>query len=533
MSAVVSQRRRVLIALTAAAAASGMAACAVGNSVRGTRFPFSPFGLGVASGSPAADGFVLWTRLVAPGNTPLAGVVGPNGPVEVAWEVADDQAFARIVRRGVAIAPAGLAHAVHVQVHGLAPDRPYFYRFLAGDAVSPVGRSRTLPSPDAAVARLRLAYASCQRFEHGYFSAYRHMRDDDPDCVLFLGDYIYEYPGAQNAVRNVDGAWTMTLDDYRRRYALYKADPDLKAMHAAAPWIVTWDDHEVQNDYAGTREGNAGPPTADFLARRAAAYQAWFEHLPVPQAALTRALASLIQGAETRIYGNFRVGQLADIALLDTRQYRAPQACSTSGRTLTATAEPAACAEWNDPARSLLGTEQERWLEGVYARSKTRWNLLAQQCMFGERNLSPGRARTLLRDPWDGYPAARRRVTDAWLRHRVANPVVFGGDAHENWVGQVKADYADPRSADVGVEFCGTSVSSREFDRRQTAAQLSANPHFIFADSAQRGYGLAEFTPGRLDVKLRVVDDVTRRDAGVSTMADFEVDAGRPRVARR
>ncbi|MBL8377835.1 MAG: alkaline phosphatase D family protein [Burkholderiales bacterium] len=530
MNAPASQRRRAFMTLTAAVAASGMAACTAGNSPRGTRLPFSPFGLGVASGSPAPDGFVLWTRLVAPGNAPLTGFVGPTRAVEVAWEVADDEAFARVVQRGVAIAPPELAHAVHVQVRGLTPERPYFYRFISGDAASPVGRTRTLPPPDAAIARLRLAYASCQRFEHGFFSAYRHMRDDAPDCVLFLGDYIYEYPGAQNAVRNVDGVWTMTLDDYRRRYAIYKGDADLKAMHAAAPWIITWDDHEVQNDYAGTREGNAGPVADDFVARRAAAYQAWFEHLPVPPAALKHAAAGLMQGEELRVYGHFRVGRLADIALLDTRQYRDPQACSKSGRTLTATAEPAACAEWNDPARSLLGIEQERWLERVYGASSARWNVLAQQCMFGERNLSPGRTRTLLRDPWDGYPAARRRVTDAWQRHRVANPVVLGGDAHENWVGQVKADYADPSSRDVGVEFCGTSISSREFDRRQTKAQLAANPHFIFADSARRGYGLAEFTRDRLNVQLRVVDDVARRDTGVSTLARFEVEAGRSRV---
>jgi alkaline phosphatase D len=180
----------------------------------------------------------------------------------------------------------------------------------------------------------------------------------------------------------------------------------------------------------------------------------------------------------------------------------------------------------------MLGESQERWLERVYASSTARWNVLAQQSLFGERNLTPSRARTLLRDSWDGYPAARRRLTDAWQKHRVANPVILGGDAHENWVGQVKADYADPRSSDVGVEFCGTSISSREFDRRQTAAQLAANPHFIFADSAQRGYGLAEFTRDRLAVQLRVVNDVTRRDAGISTLARFEVEAGRPHATR-
>jgi len=261
------------------------------------RLDQSPFALGVASGSPRHDSVVLWTRLMG---DRLASV--PD--VTVQWEVALDEAFARVVQRGQATARSELAHAVHVEVPGLQPDRVYHYRFRLGgqgqDWTSPVGRTRTLPTLDASVARWRLAYASCQRWEHGFFSAWRRMRDDAPDLVLFLGDYIYEYPTASRAVRQTNGQWVITLGDYRERYALYKSDPDLQAMHAACPWILTWDDHEVQNDYSGVNPGDSGPWEANFLARRAQAYQAWYEHMPVRASVLPRAMASLAQGSPMR-----------------------------------------------------------------------------------------------------------------------------------------------------------------------------------------------------------------------------------------
>ena len=172
-------------------------------------------------------------------------------PVAVRWEIAHDDNFLRPVQTGQVLAVPQLAHSVHAEVQGLEPDRWYFYRFMSGDAVSAVGRTRTFPKPEAAVARLRLAYASCQKWEDGYFSAWRHMRAENLDAVMFLGDYIYEYPGTTSKLRTPGGGWVITLDDYRRRYALYKGDSDLQAMHAHCPWLMTWDDHEVQNDYAG------------------------------------------------------------------------------------------------------------------------------------------------------------------------------------------------------------------------------------------------------------------------------------------
>lgn len=500
------------------------------------RLDADPFTLGVASGSPTHDSVVLWTRL-APADLWDANV--GQGAVTVRWEVAHDEGFTRIVQSGQAQAQPELAHSVHVEVAGLTPDRWYFYRFMVGDARSPVGRTRTFPAPDAIVARLRLAYASCQRWEHGYFSAYRHMREENLDAVLFVGDYIYEYPGAAHAVRVPPGGWVLTLDDYRRRYALYKGEADLQAMHAACPWLVTWDDHEVQNDYAGAQAGYSSrldPSTpADFTARRAAAYQAYYEHMPIRASVLTRGMTGLVHrdpGAEMRIYNRMQYGRLASLYLLDARQYKDPQVCTRDGMLGSSTVDPASCPSWNDAGRSLLGMAQERWLDQEFARAGQTWNVLGQQTLFGQRDFKPGPGQTLWNDGWDGYPAARTRLTDSLRRHAVANAVLLGGDVHENWVGHVKADYADASSPAVGVEFCGTSITSRSSGNARTAERLAENPHFVFADAQRKGYGVVEFTPRQLTTTLRVLDDVTRRDTRIETLASFTVLAGRPVVEK-
>jgi alkaline phosphatase D len=518
----VGRRRCILQAAAAIAAAAWLPQRAQAGPVH------DPFALGVASGSPTHDGFVLWTRLIGPALAPL-----PDGPAPVRWEVAHDEAFSRIVQRGTAMARPQLAHSVHVEVQGLDPDRWYWYRFLAGDAVSPPGRTRTFPAPDAKVQRLRLAYASCQRWDHGYFGAYRHMREEQLDAVLFLGDAIYEYPGGPDAVRMPTGGWVLTLDDYRQRHALHRSDADLQAMHAACPWLVTWDDHEVQNDYAGLHPGHSGPPVTDFRARRAAAYQAFYEHMPVRAAALTQALDGLADGAEMRLYSSVRFGRLASIALLDDRQYRDGQACTAGGRSGGSRVDPARCAALHDPARTLLGSAQEHWLDGHFASAGAGWNIVAQQTLFAPRDLRVGAGRVVWNDGWDGYPAARRRVLESLQRHRVADAVFLGGDLHENWVGHVQADPRRPASETVAVEFCGTSITSRSGSTpEQVSAWLAGNPHFVFADSQRRGYGVCEFTPARLTTTLRVVDDATRPDPAIQTLATFEVAAGRSRVER-
>ena len=512
-------QRRELLRLALATAAAGWLPRSAWSQ---PRMASDPFTLGVASGSPEADSVVLWTRLVS-------HELG-EARATVRWEVAEDEGFARIAQQGQAEALPALAHAVHVEAGGLRPDRPYFYRFLVGPWTSPVGRTRTLPAPDALVQRLRVAYASCQRWEHGYFSAYRHMLADAPDFVLFLGDYIYEYARSARPVRSTDGATSVTLAQYRARHALHKSDADLRAMHAACPWLFTWDDHEVMNDYAGSFSGD-NPPEIDFAARRAAAYQAFYEHTPLRAAVLARSLQGLEQGAELRLYSAQRFGRLAHLCLLDTRQYRDPQACSPASRG-SARVDPRTCVDWNDPRRTLLGAAQERWLDQRLAEGGATWTLLGQSTLFGQRNFRRAPEHLLWNDGWDGYPAARQRVLDALQKHRPSNPVVLGGDVHENWVGHVKANYDRPESAALGVEFCGTSISSRTTAPERVAQRLAPNPHFIHADAMQRGYGLAEFTPGQLQVQLRLLDDVTRRDSGIASGSTFVVEAGQPVVQK-
>jgi alkaline phosphatase D len=381
-----------------------------------------------------------------------------------------------------------------------------------------------------------LAYASCQRWEHGYYSAYRHMRAEEVDVVMFLGDYIYEYPNATAAVRGFPSlGWVRSLQDYRDRHALHRSDADLQAMHAACPWLLTWDDHEVQNDYAGEHPGDSFPlglnGVDDFAARRAAAYQAYYEHMPLRAADVARALGGAGTGADLRLYSSRRFGRLADLALLDTRQYRDPQLCGTPKQP-AAVVDAAACPRWNDPSRSLLGAAQERWLGETLARAGGGWTVIGQQSAFGARDNWPGEGQRFWNDSWDGYAPARRRVTDALQQHRVANPVLLGGDVHENWVGHVKADYGRADSAVLGVEFCGTSITSRSRDPAKVASRLAENPHYIFADGRRRGYGVVELTPARLTTHLRVLDDAARPDARIETQARFTVEAGRPRLEK-
>ncbi len=491
------------------------------------RFDADPFALGVASGSPTHDTVVLWTRLLGADAQALTA-----GDITVRWEMAQDAQFTQGLRSGQATAPAELAHAVHVEVPGLEPDRWYHYRFMAGDAVSPTGRTRTFAAPGTPARKLRLAYASCQHWEHGYYSAYRHMLDEHLDAVLFLGDYIYEYGGSRDAVRTVASHSVVTLDEYRARYALYKGDADLQHMHAACPWLMTWDDHEVQNDYAGLSPGSHGPVVADFAARRAAAYQAYYEHMPLRASVLTRAMAGLAQGAEMRLYGSVAHGDLATLYLLDDRQYRDPQACTKDGAPGSSTVDPATCSLWNDPRRTLLGAAQERWLADALARGSHGWNLIAQQTLFGLRDLKPGPGQRFSNDGWDGYAPARTRLTDALQRHAVANPVLLGGDVHANWVGHVKADYTRPNSATLGVEFCGTSITSHGGSNDKLDRVLAENPHFVLADRERRGYGVVELTPRQLTTTLRTVTDVIRPDSGVETLATFAVRQGRPVLER-
>jgi alkaline phosphatase D len=540
------ERRRFLqlTGFAAASAASLLLPRSVWSQTDTSRkFQSNPFALGVASGSPTHESVVLWTRLVESSLDSRA--------VVVRWEVADDDAFSRIVQSGQHLATADLGHSVHVELQNLQSDRWYFYRFMVGDAVSSIGRTRTFPKAGAVVEKLKISYASCQRWETGYFTAYKHMQAEKPDAVLFLGDYIYEYPGNPVSALRLPSStssfgFVLTLDDYRNRYAQYKSDTDLQAMHAACPWLMTWDDHEVQNDYAGLTAGDSGfadvfSKHEDFTLRRAAAYQAYYENMPIRATALTKSLAGLVSGAEMRIYQRVDVGQLASFYMLDPRQYRDRQACSKDGKLGASMVNPAKCTDWLDPKRTMLGAQQESWLSHELASAKQRgsvWNVMAQSTLFGLRDNIAGNGQSFFNDGWDGYAPARKRLTDALQKHAVYNPVMLGGDLHENWVGYLKADYSQNAAAKaapaIGVEFCGTSITSTAGSSavEKTPERLAENPHFVFADAKFRGYGVVEFSSKQLTTTLRTVDNVRAKTTTVETLAQFVVTAGRTVIER-
>jgi alkaline phosphatase D len=400
-----------------------------------------------------------------------------------------------------------------------------------------VGRTRTFPAPQALASQLRFAYASCQRFETGHFSAYTHMAREQLDAVVFLGDYIYEYNSrGASTVRHLPGylpAFADTVEGYRMRYAAYKSDASLQAMHAQCPWIVTWDDHEVYNDYAANQGEDLSP---NFMQRKAAAYQAFYEHMPLRASTLIAGIDSLKTNGELRIYGAFNAGKLANFLVLDDRQYRDNQACPKPGRGGGGVVRAEECAELFDPKRTLLGASQEAWLDQALSKTSAQWNIIAQQTLVCRRNYSPSdkASKALLHsDNWDGYPAARQRMLAGIQAHSPSNPVFVGGDIHQNWVGHIKADFTKPNSKTIATEFCGTSITSGGgANDDKFKDRLANNPHFVFADAEQRGYGVVELTPKRLTTTLRVIDDVRLKQTQVNTLAVFNVESGSNTIQR-
>jgi alkaline phosphatase D len=480
--------------------------------------PF-PFKLGVASGAPLPTAVVIWTRL-AP--RPLDGGGVGNRRVPVDWEVARDERFRRIVRRGRVEAVPARAHSVHVDVRRLDPGQRYFFRFRAGGEISPVGRTRTAPAPGAGVASLRFGVASCQHFEVGFFGAYRHLLAEDVELMVFLGDYIYEGAAREGPgrVRTHIGDETQTLAEYRNRHAQYKTDPDLQRMHAAVPWLVTWDDHEVDNDYAGDRASSLLP---NFIKRRTAAYQAYFEHMPLR-------LPADFGFSAPRLHRRYDWGALARFHVLDGRQFRSPQACPGPGRGGSRFLPfDEDCPELADPARTMLGRDQERWLRAGVAAVPDRWNVIAQQTLMTRaiivREGRPGVAT----DSWDGYPEARRRLLESVRDASARSTLVVTGDRHVNYVADLKADFDDDDAEPVATELCGTSVTSPMGQSvPEVKGVLRDNPHIKHGDGTQRGYMVVDVTPQRSVARLRVIDDPLERLTGVATQATFAVEAGRP-----
>lgn len=486
------------------------------------RFSLNPFSLGVASGYPQPDSVVLWTRL-AP--DPLNGGGMPEAAVPVRWEIAADEGFRKLAGSGEFIAGPQLAHAVHVQARGLAPGRPYWYRFRAGDAQSPVGRTRTAPAADDAQMRLRLAVASCQHYEHGFFAAYRDMAEQELDLVLHVGDYIYESSWGKGKVRDHHGSEPYTLADYRNRYAQYRTDAQLQAAHAACPWLVLWDDHEVDNDYANDRSQDLDPVEA-FLARRAAAYQAYFEHMPLPP-------QTWAGSHSMRIYGTHAHGELARLQLLDMRQYRDYHVCPRPTRKAGGNqVNVLECPERTQAQRSMLGTTQEQWLDGALAASPARWNVIAQTTLMAQSDRGNADNRIVYTDGWDGYPAARERLLQSIAARRLANPVVLGGDVHFAAACDLRVNFDDAKSPVVASEFVSTSISSYGPSRARNEVLLEKNPHIRFANSMRRGYTRHEVNAKRWEATFRAVQDPADAQSRVFNLAQYVVEDGRPGVVK-
>ena len=517
-------RRRLLSAFGGAAITALAIPTESGKALAQAVFSTYPFQLGVASGDPSPDGFVIWTRL-APEPFEI-GYGMPSAPVAVEWEVGDAPNMRNIVAKGTAIAPPELGHAVHVEVNGLQPGRDYWYRFTAGRERSLLGRARTTPAPGAAVERVRFAVAGCQHYEQGYYTAYRRLAEDNPDFVFCYGDYIYEWRGnrlwnsangpAEN-VRQHFGGEIYSLDDYRRRYAQYKMDADLQAAHAAAPWFVVWDDHEIDNNWVADLDQDGVDPKI-FNLRRQAAVQAYYENMPL------RA-SSFPTGTSLQLYRRATYGQLLNLNLLDTRQYRTDQPCGDRFGYCDAV----------EAARSeVIGQVQEKWLTNGLIESKTTLNVLAQQIMMMDLDREPGDGKAVNPDSWAGYRMPRNRLLQTIRDRKIGNVVVLTGDEHQNYAGDLYLDGTKAEGAPIASEFVATSISSGGdgTDQRADMAKIQAANPILKFNNAHRGYALCDVTPKAFVTEFKVLDAITRRDGKLSTRAKWAVEAGKTGIVQ-
>lgn len=479
-----------------------------------------PFKLGVASGDPAADGFVLWTRL-APEPYDLTAL--PQQSIPVAWEVAEDENMRKVVQSGTGLAHADNAHSVHVEVHGLEPDREYYYCFIAGSEKSPVGRTRTLPLPGLPRRDFRFAFASCQDFTNGYFAAYQDMVRQNPDLIIHTGDYIYESV-YKDGVRRIPVPVAMTLEDYRLLYACYRLDPHLQNAHAAAPWLLIWDDHEVENDWGGSYSESISDPE-QFLRRKAAAIKAYCEHLPLRLSARRRP-------GGVRIHQRTVIGDLIEFNLLDCRQYRdLPPCLDENGR---APLQLKTCEEASSVDRSMLGMEQEEWLKQGFGNSGTKWNTLVQSTYMAPFDYVKGANSGYKTDGWDGYAASRQRILDMVVNKRIENPVSIGGEIHAFYAGIVNADALDLDSPPALSEVLCTSISSGGGgDERynETLDLFSENPFARYFENRVRGYALCDVDRWRWHTRLRMIEDARDPASPGSSLKELVIEAGKVEVA--
>ena len=509
--------RRLFLAYNAALASLPLLQRAAWSESRPV-YRNDPFSLGVASGDPDPQSVVLWTRLAPMPLEPDGGM--PGHAVKVRWEIADDESFGRVVHQGETVATPQLGHSVHVTVNGLEPDRWYWYRFSSGDAVSPIGRTRTLPAVEQLPDRLKFAVTSCQNFEQGLFTAYQQMARDGVDLVFHLGDYIYEYEAGRNGkVRTHLGKEIKSLGDYRVRHAQYRSDQDLAKMHATCPWFVTWDDHEFDNNYANDISEENGISPQEFLTRRANAYQAYYEMMPLR-------ISSMPRGPHLQLYRKSAFGRLAAFFVLDTRQYRTDQPNNDGRRELNDSAM--------DAANSLLGQRQKNWLKRSLLRSQSTWNVLAQQVMMGMVGYTKGvdEPRYHSMDQWPGYTAERMEMMRFMADRRVSNPVVLTGDIHSNWANELRIDDRKPEADTVGVEFVATSLSSGGNGSQRATDHdrlLATNPCVKF-HNRERGYLLCEVDQAVWSTDYKVIDDVLKPGGKTFSRAKYIVESGQASI---
>lgn len=477
----------------------------------------NPFTLGVASGDPDHRGVVLWTRLAPQPLQPGGGM--PPVTVPVSWEVAADESMRQVVAAGTQLATPALGHSVHVELNQLKPDRWYWYRFRCGDAESPIGRTRTMPDPTSLPPHIRFGVTSCQNYEQGLYTAYEQMARDELDMVFHLGDYIYEYEAGRNGkVRTHHGAEITSLDDYRSRYAQYRSDPLLQRMHAQCPWMLTWDDHEFDNNCANDVSEEKGVDPVDFLVRRANAYQAYYEMMPLR-------MRQMPTGSDMRLYRTVRFGRLAEFLILDTRQYRSDQPNGDRKSPLNDEA-------W-DSRQTMLGRKQRGWLSRELIRSSAQWNVLAQQVMMGMVNRSGDPEQPAFSmDQWPGYSYERMQLMKFLDDRQISNPVVLTGDIHSNWVNELRVNDRREEDPIVATEFVATSLSSGGNGPEKPGnldAILAENPCVKF-HNAERGYIRCDLTADRWKSDYMVVDDVLKPGGRTFERASFVVEAGSPQV---
>ena len=514
--------RRLLLAYSSALAGLPLIAKQASALERQVSFSSNPFTLGVASGDPDATSVVIWTKL-APQPLEPSGGMKPEAVI-VGWEVAEDESMGKIIASGKAVATPQLGHTVHIEVGGLKPDHWYWYRFHAGDAVSPTGRTRTVPEVDATPEKLKFAFASCQHYETGHYTAYGQMAQDDLDLVFHLGDYIYESPGSDGRVRKHSGSPSSrltSLSDYRLRHMQYRSDPLLSGMHAKCPWFVTWDDHEFENNYANDiqQEQKSGSQLSphEYLVQRAAAYQAYYEMMPLRK-------RSLPQGPDMQLYRTASFGRLAEFFVLDTRQYRTDQPNGDGGKPLNE--------EALKHTNSLLGKKQRRWLDSELISSISTWNVLAQQVMMELVAFGPKDEQKYSMDQWAGAAYERIELMRFIVDRQIPNPVVLTGDIHSNWANDLRIDDRQHDTPIVATEFVGTSISSGGKGDKKPAGidlLLSNNPGVKF-HNRERGYVRCTITPDRWQSDYVVAEDVTVANSPVVTRASFVTEAGIPGV---